>query len=216
MPDATHNPFYLWTLITVHFSNYISFSAIKLQLLLIQNSSQSFVMSNVDLEKPGAVDHVECTITEDSSDARITSSQRTNRRPLLGASIEGLSPPLGFCTVQVSWTEQILDLLPLQGQQTLFLLSGRLTILRLSRMNVDLNLIGPRYNIITLIFFIPYVLCQPPATVLIRKIGPRIFLSAITLFWGATMIVRRILEISYTMVSHSCSRVLASLQTGPL
>lgn len=56
-------------------------------------------------------------------------------------------------------------------------------------MVVDLDLIGARYNIITLIFFIPYVLCQPPATVLLRKIGPRIFLASITVFWGATMIV---------------------------
>jgi hypothetical protein len=56
-------------------------------------------------------------------------------------------------------------------------------------MAKDLKLIGARYNIITLIFFIPYVLFQPVATVVIRKIGPRRFLSTITLFWGATMIV---------------------------
>jgi hypothetical protein len=56
-------------------------------------------------------------------------------------------------------------------------------------MAVDLNLIGPRYNIITLIFFIPYVLCQPPATVILRQIGPRYFLSGITILWGATMVV---------------------------
>lgn len=46
-----------------------------------------------------------------------------------------------------------------------------------------------RYSVITLIFFIPYVICQPPATVLMRKIGPRIFLSAITILWGGVMIV---------------------------
>ena len=61
-------------------------------------------------------------------------------------------------------------------------------------MAKDLKLIGPRYNIITLIFFITYVLCQPPATVLLRKIGPRVFLSAITIFWGATMIVSPLLS----------------------
>jgi hypothetical protein len=46
-----------------------------------------------------------------------------------------------------------------------------------------------RYNIIVLIFFIPYVLFQPPATVVLRKVGPRIFLTAITILWGACMIV---------------------------
>lgn len=43
-------------------------------------------------------------------------------------------------------------------------------------------------SIVTLVFFIPYVLFQPPATVLTRKIGPRIFLSFLTLSWGAIMI----------------------------
>jgi hypothetical protein len=58
-------------------------------------------------------------------------------------------------------------------------------------MTVDLKLgIHNRYSIITLIFFIPYVMFQPPAVVVLRKIGPRIFLSSITLAWGATMIVR--------------------------
>ncbi len=46
-----------------------------------------------------------------------------------------------------------------------------------------------RYSVITLIFFIPYVICQPPATVIMRKIGPRIFLAAITILWGGIMIV---------------------------
>jgi len=44
------------------------------------------------------------------------------------------------------------------------------------------------YTIVSLVFFLPYALFQPPATVLIREIGPRRFLSAIVLFWGATMI----------------------------
>jgi len=56
-------------------------------------------------------------------------------------------------------------------------------------MGVDLVLIGERYSIIVLIFFITYVLLQPPATVVLRKVGPRIFLPSITLLWGVTMIV---------------------------
>jgi MFS family permease len=55
-------------------------------------------------------------------------------------------------------------------------------------MGVDLVLIGERYSIIVLLFFITYVLLQPPATVVLRKLGPRIFLPAITLLWGITMI----------------------------
>lgn len=43
-------------------------------------------------------------------------------------------------------------------------------------------------SVITLVFFITYTLFQPVATIACRKIGPRIFLSTITLFWGACMI----------------------------
>ncbi|KAI8956620.1 MFS general substrate transporter [Daldinia sp. FL1419] len=55
-------------------------------------------------------------------------------------------------------------------------------------MNDELGLVGNRYSIITLVFFVTYILFQPPSTVLIRKVGPRIFLSTITLAWGAVMI----------------------------
>ncbi|CAK7233124.1 hypothetical protein SBRCBS47491_008501 [Sporothrix bragantina] len=56
-------------------------------------------------------------------------------------------------------------------------------------MSHDLGLeVGTRYSIITLIFFVPYILLQPPSTVLVRRIGPRFFLSAITFFWGACMV----------------------------
>ncbi|KAF1837178.1 MFS general substrate transporter [Decorospora gaudefroyi] len=55
-------------------------------------------------------------------------------------------------------------------------------------MDVDLNLIGMRYNIISLVFFVTYVIFQPPATLLTRKIGPRTFLSSICLAWGIVMV----------------------------
>jgi hypothetical protein len=43
-------------------------------------------------------------------------------------------------------------------------------------------------NIIVLVFFITYVLFQPPATVICRKIGPRPFLAFITTAWGVVMV----------------------------
>ncbi|KAI2626776.1 MFS general substrate transporter [Hypoxylon sp. NC1633] len=55
-------------------------------------------------------------------------------------------------------------------------------------MNTELKLIDDRYSIVTLVFFVTYIVFQPPSTVLIRKVGPRIFLSTITLAWGAVMI----------------------------
>ena len=63
-----------------------------------------------------------------------------------------------------------------------------LGIASVAGMGYDLILIGERYNIIVLLFFITYVLLQPPATVILRKLGPRAFLPSITLLWGVTMI----------------------------
>jgi sugar phosphate permease len=55
-------------------------------------------------------------------------------------------------------------------------------------MGVDLKLTGERYSLIVLLFFITYVALQPPATVVLRKLGPRVFLPLIVVIWGAVMI----------------------------
>lgn len=56
-------------------------------------------------------------------------------------------------------------------------------------MNTELELtVGMRYSIVTLVFFITYIIFQPPATVLTRKIGPRYFLAGLCIGWGAVMI----------------------------
>ncbi|KAM4064508.1 major facilitator superfamily protein [Hirsutella rhossiliensis] len=55
-------------------------------------------------------------------------------------------------------------------------------------MSTELHLQGYRYNIANLVFFIPYVLFQPPSTILVRRIGPRLHLAGVILFWGAVMI----------------------------
>lgn len=38
-------------------------------------------------------------------------------------------------------------------------------------------------------FFVPYVLFQPPMTVIIRKVGPTLFLGVIVVTWAVIMIV---------------------------
>jgi MFS family permease len=43
-------------------------------------------------------------------------------------------------------------------------------------------------SIISLVFFVTYIVFQPPSTVIVRKIGPRIHLAAITLLWGGVMV----------------------------
>ncbi|KAF7511555.1 hypothetical protein GJ744_004143 [Endocarpon pusillum] len=66
---------------------------------------------------------------------------------------------------------------------------GNLGSAAIAGMTRELRLsVGFRYSTIALVFFITYVLLQPPATVLCRKIGPRPFLAFITLAWGIVMI----------------------------
>lgn len=53
---------------------------------------------------------------------------------------------------------------------------------------LKMNSINNAYTIVSLVFFFPYAICQPPATVAIRKIGPRLFLAFIVFGWGVVMI----------------------------
>lgn len=46
----------------------------------------------------------------------------------------------------------------------------------------------PSQSIITLVFFTTYIVFQPPSTIIVRKIGPRIHLAGITGLWGIVMI----------------------------
>ncbi|KAL2888492.1 putative transporter [Ceratocystis lukuohia] len=55
-------------------------------------------------------------------------------------------------------------------------------------MRTEIGLLDNKYQVANLVFFITYTLFQPPSTILIRKIGPRIHLSLITLLWGGVLI----------------------------
>ncbi|KAF7596134.1 hypothetical protein BBP40_003396 [Aspergillus hancockii] len=56
-------------------------------------------------------------------------------------------------------------------------------------MEEDLHLyISSRYSITLLVFFIPYVVFQFPLVMVIRSVGPRIFLPGITFLWGIVML----------------------------
>ncbi|KAL4762048.1 putative phthalate transporter [Aspergillus foveolatus] len=45
------------------------------------------------------------------------------------------------------------------------------------------------YSIVVLMFFVPYVIFQPPMTVITRKLGPTVFLGSIVISWGAILIM---------------------------
>lgn len=67
-------------------------------------------------------------------------------------------------------------------------------------MDEDLNLIGNRYTIIVLVFFPFHILFNPVTTVLARKIGPRPFLTGITLAFGLVVIGFRLVKDWTTLI----------------
>ncbi|KAL8280478.1 hypothetical protein RQP46_007126 [Phenoliferia psychrophenolica] len=48
--------------------------------------------------------------------------------------------------------------------------------------------VGTRYSIISLVFFITYIIFELPSNILLRKIGARVHMTAIVLSWGAVMV----------------------------
>ncbi|MCJ1301813.1 hypothetical protein MMC08_004614 [Hypocenomyce scalaris] len=70
-----------------------------------------------------------------------------------------------------------------------FIDRGNLGNANIAGMNVDLKLgIGNRYSILTMIFFIGYIIVDIPATILIRKVGPVVWIPSIALAWGVVTI----------------------------
>ncbi|KKZ62320.1 hypothetical protein EMCG_00394 [[Emmonsia] crescens] len=64
-----------------------------------------------------------------------------------------------------------------------------LSVAAIAGMTKELKLhIGFRYSLVALVFFITYIIFQPPMTAIIRRVGPRLFISLIVLTWGVCLI----------------------------
>ncbi|KAL4889881.1 major facilitator superfamily domain-containing protein [Aspergillus ambiguus] len=64
-----------------------------------------------------------------------------------------------------------------------------LSMAAVAGMTKELELeVGTRYSIIVLMFFVPYVIFQPPMTIITRKLGPTLFLGTIVISWGAILV----------------------------
>ncbi|KAJ9659939.1 hypothetical protein H2198_002829 [Neophaeococcomyces mojaviensis] len=122
------------------------------------------VADDANLEKVGSGD------SDVANDARIAAFTPQEQKKIIRRIDLRLVPTLGFM-----YCVSLMD-------------RTNLGIAVVAGMGTDLVLVGNRYSVIVLLFFITYVLLQPPATVVLRKVGPRIFLPAIVILWGATMI----------------------------
>ncbi|KAF1808860.1 MFS general substrate transporter [Eremomyces bilateralis CBS 781.70] len=82
-------------------------------------------------------------------------------------------------------------LLPVLAVIYAFALIDRINLptARIAGMDEDLELSeGDRYSIVTMMFFIPYVIFQFPANIIIRKLGAASWLSSLVIAWGAVTI----------------------------
>ncbi|KAI4246216.1 MAG: hypothetical protein L6R42_009983 [Xanthoria sp. 1 TBL-2021] len=110
-----------------------------------------------------------------------------------------------------------LRLIPLCGLMYCVSLLDRtnLSNAAIAGMTKELNLrtTNPdRYSVITLVFFITYVIFQPPTTILTRFFGPRIWLATITLAWGVVMICFGFVKDWTALVGLRC--LLGVLESG--
>lgn len=67
----------------------------------------------------------------------------------------------------------------------------------------DLKLAGDEYNTALVIFFVPYVLFEIPGNMLLKKLGPRVWLSLNMLLFGFTTVMQ--VSTSSMQVKHSYS-----------
>ena len=80
-----------------------------------------------------------------------------------------------------------LRLLPILAAMYSFCLIDRTNVAnaRVAGANEDLGLnIGSRYSIVTLVFFIPYVLLELPSNIVLRRVGPAIWLPVLVILFG--------------------------------
>lgn len=120
------------------------------------------------IEEKKDIDHVENTSSDNEANERFTPRQAAGIRRRIDFR---LIPALGLM-----YGISLMD-------------RKNVSNAAIAGMRVDLDLLeGYRYSLITLTFFITYVIFQAPMTVICRKIGPRIFLPGICLLWGSVII----------------------------
>ena len=55
---------------------------------------------------------------------------------------------------------------------------------KIQGLEADLDMHGNDYNVALLVFFVPYILFEIPANLILKKMAPSTFLSLIMILWG--------------------------------
>jgi MFS family permease len=90
---------------------------------------------------------------------------------------------------------------------------NNLAVARLAGADKALHLsVGNRYSIISLILFVPYILLELPSNILLRRVGPKAWLTFISLAWGSVQIGMGFVKSWQALVV--CRVLLGALEAG--
>lgn len=60
---------------------------------------------------------------------------------------------------------------------------------RIQGLENDLGMKGSDYNVALFIFFIPYILCEVPSNMLLKRVKPSTWLSMLMFSWGMLLVL---------------------------
>ncbi|KAH8926110.1 MFS general substrate transporter [Atractiella rhizophila] len=108
-----------------------------------------------------------------------------------GVRVVGQGEPIDPVLERRTMRKVDLRLLPILGLLYSFSLIDRsnLGLAYVAGLARDLVLyVGDRYTIVIIAFFVPYILFELPANMVVRRVGPSLLLSVITVAWGSILV----------------------------
>ncbi|KIW98242.1 uncharacterized protein Z519_01826 [Cladophialophora bantiana CBS 173.52] len=64
---------------------------------------------------------------------------------------------------------------------------GNIGNAKIAGMQTDLNLMGIKYNVVVMVFFIPYGLLEVPSNIVLKMVRPSLWISFLIVAWGIVM-----------------------------
>jgi sugar phosphate permease len=83
---------------------------------------------------------------------------------------------------------------------------------RLQGLENDLHMEGNDYNLALFIFFIPYILCEIPCNLIMKRLAPSIWLSSIMALWGVVTICQGFVESHAALMA--CRFLIGMFEAG--
>ncbi|KAK8879149.1 MFS general substrate transporter [Apiospora arundinis] len=84
---------------------------------------------------------------------------------------------------------------------------------KIQGMDEDLGLnIGNRYNIVLVIFFVPYILLEVPSNIIVKHVRPSYYLSGLMFFWGIVVMCEGFVESYHALIG--LRFLLGALEAG--